>query len=469
MAKKQRDRSSKVWAGMMGLVILLALVTVAGWVAYQHMTQPPGTGGSSAGAVQANDNGSTAGGKGNAQYNNAVSQLNKSQAKQAAQSGKSFIPTPVGKSGKGSVAQQLGLGSGDGGNGSGGGSGHGGNGGNGGGSGHPGASGNGSGGGSGSGNGNGSGSGAAGNGNPCASIAQNKGFAPSTEGERECQQYLRQKRSAERQREQHLEQAMLQEFGKLSKRTRPGSPETVVYTKRNPGQEGSGAGGQGNGSGGSQGGNGSSGASGAKAAPSGNGGKSGSTTAKSKTRTLPGDVHIGSVLYAVNDLRLDSDSSNTPAMATVVGGKLDGAKVMGGFKREGGYLVVAFNKLVTKSGKTYSIKGVAVDPNTPQATVRTAINHHYLARWGGLIGASFLSGFGQAVSMTGTTQASSVGNGGSSTLTSHPNYSLRQQEYIAAGKVGQKLSNDMQQQFNEPPTVTLAANQPIGILVTGIQ
>jgi type IV secretory pathway VirB10-like protein len=93
--------------------------------------------------------------------------------------------------------------------------------------------------------------------------------------------------------------------------------------------------------------------------------------------------------------------------------------------------------------------------------LRSDVDSHYLERWGGLVAASFLEGFAEAVSNSGlSTQDTDVG-----VVVDQPRYSTSDQLWIAAGKVGENLAQPMLQNFYRPPTVYLEPGTEIGILI----
>jgi len=172
------------------------------------------------------------------------------------------------------------------------------------------------------------------------------------------------------------------------------------------------------------------------------------------------ELSAGDILYAKNELKLNSDSPS-PAQATVVNGKYKGAKLLGGFKRQGGYLRIQFNRLILPSGEEHQIEGFAINPEVPSAAVRSDVDNHMLQRWGGLMAASFLSGFGEAISQSDSTISVSDGQ----TTKAYPEMDTRKQLWSAGGKVGEKLAQKFDSRFNMPPTVTLAPGENIGVLI----
>lgn len=174
-------------------------------------------------------------------------------------------------------------------------------------------------------------------------------------------------------------------------------------------------------------------------------------------------VRPGALFYAVNDLSLNSDNPG-PIMATIAAGPLKGAKALGEFKRSDEKLTLTFSKLALANGSVRQMQAYGVDPETSENGIRTAVDNHYLERWGGLVAASFLQGFGEAKSASGSVTTSSYGTTTAS-VTSNPYYSVGDQTWIAAGKVGERLADKLAGKFDRAPTVTLQSGQPIGILV----
>lgn len=174
---------------------------------------------------------------------------------------------------------------------------------------------------------------------------------------------------------------------------------------------------------------------------------------------LPG-LTVGDILHAVNRVTLDSDAPG-PAMVEVVRGPYRGARVTGSFQRLGEHLVLRFSELAARDGTLYPIEGYAIDPATDRTAVRTSVDRHTLERWGGLVAASFLEGFGDAVSRSGTSSYATVYGSGWSV----PRYSLGDEMWIAAGKVGERAANVLDRGFNRAPTVVLESGTAMGVLL----
>ena len=184
-----------------------------------------------------------------------------------------------------------------------------------------------------------------------------------------------------------------------------------------------------------------------------------SVQAKGPASGLPG-LSVGDILHAVNRVTLDSDAPG-PAMVEVVRGPYRGARVIGSFQRLGEHLVLRFSELAARDGTLFAIEGYAIDPATDRTAVRSSVDRHTLERWGGLVAASFLEGFGDAVSRSGTSSYSTVYGSGWSV----PGYSLGDEMWIAAGKVGERAANVLDRGFNRAPTVVLESGTAMGVLL----
>lgn len=193
-----------------------------------------------------------------------------------------------------------------------------------------------------------------------------------------------------------------------------------------------------------------------------------SRAGQSRAIAYPDGLRTGNVLYAVNDLALNSDTPS-PATATIIGGEMDGARAIGRFERRGEYLVLGFNRIAMPDGKVYQIDGVAVDAGVPRAAIRTAIDNHYLSRWGSFTAASFLSGFADATALAGNSYLTSVGPIGGATVQNSIDYDLNDQLWIAGGRVADRAANYLERNLYRPPTVTLKSGSDLGVLILGMK
>lgn len=176
-------------------------------------------------------------------------------------------------------------------------------------------------------------------------------------------------------------------------------------------------------------------------------------------------IRPGDQMYAAMDIKLNSDAPG-PVAAEVIAGENRGAKLLGSFDRKRESLVVKFNQFVPADrGDPVSIDAYAVSPETSSTAVASHVNNHTLSRWGGLIAARFAEGYGDALRRDGSTVATNIGTGGASAIIQNANQDAGKNALQALGSVGQAVGDQLQQNFDRPPTVTLAAGETIGVLV----
>ncbi len=176
-------------------------------------------------------------------------------------------------------------------------------------------------------------------------------------------------------------------------------------------------------------------------------------------------IRPGDQLYAAMDIKLNSDAPG-PVAAEVIAGENRGAKLLGSFDRQRESLVVKFSQFVPADrGHPVSIEAYAVSPQTSSTAVASHVNNHTLSRWGGLIAARFAEGYGDALRRDGSTVATNIGTGGASAIIQNANQDAGKNALQALGSVGQAVGDQMEQNFDRPPTVTLAAGETIGVLV----
>lgn len=177
----------------------------------------------------------------------------------------------------------------------------------------------------------------------------------------------------------------------------------------------------------------------------------------------------GDLLYAIVDVGVNSDVPSA-VLATVTSGTYRNARLMGGFQRHDERLVLAFNRAVLPSGETIQLEAYAVDPSTSEASVASSVDTHFFSRWGGLIASAFLEGLGSAKRYSGA-QSTIYGNsnGESTDQMVWNTYSVEDQAWIAAGKVGEKAGKIFEKGFDRPPTVRLESGTPVGVLVLNVK
>lgn len=179
----------------------------------------------------------------------------------------------------------------------------------------------------------------------------------------------------------------------------------------------------------------------------------------------------GDILYAVIDTGVNSDVPSA-VMATVVSGKNNKTKLLGKFQRFDERLVLAFTRAILPTGEDVQLEAYAVDPGTTEASVASSVDTHFFSRWGGLVASAFLEGLGTAKRYSGaqsTMYGGGIYDGGATDQMVWSDYSISDQAWIAAGKVGEKSGKIFEKQFERPPTVTLSSGAPVGILVLNVK
>lgn len=185
------------------------------------------------------------------------------------------------------------------------------------------------------------------------------------------------------------------------------------------------------------------------------------TVAKAAPATTGGGPHIvvGSIIPAVLDMKANSDTP-TPIRARVVDGPLKGAVLMGSFKSFEESLVLKFNT-ITKGGKVASVDVVAIDPSISSAAIATGVNHHYLYRYGMLMGATFLKGVATAISAPRTTVTITPSGPVTSSV---PVIDVNKQMWAGAAAVGSEIAGIAKKEFRTPNTVVVDKGTLLGIM-----
>ena len=183
----------------------------------------------------------------------------------------------------------------------------------------------------------------------------------------------------------------------------------------------------------------------------------------------PSVLKAGDVVFAVMDTSVNTNEPG-PILATIVSGKLNGAKLIGSFTlpSNADKIVINFNTMsVPGISKSTSISAFAIDPNTARTALATRANHHYLLRYGSLFAATFLEGFGNAFQSANTTVTiGGQGTTANTTISNGIGRTTLENAVIGLATLGKSWGQVAQQQFNTPNTVELCAGTGIGVLFT---
>ncbi len=183
----------------------------------------------------------------------------------------------------------------------------------------------------------------------------------------------------------------------------------------------------------------------------------------------PVSIKAGTIVFGVISTALSSDSPGTPVLASIVSGPYRGAKLLGGFTSTKDALVIQFNLMTLPYvSSSIGINAYAIDSKTANNALATNVNNHYFLRYGMLFASAFLQGFGNAYSATsycpnGSQNCSVISTNGSNTLPNN-GATLGTAAYQGLGQIGTSLGQVAAQQFNTPPTITVAQGTGIGVL-----
>lgn len=178
-------------------------------------------------------------------------------------------------------------------------------------------------------------------------------------------------------------------------------------------------------------------------------------------------LKAGTILFATLDTAINSDQPG-PILATIVDGKLKGARLLGTMNRIDKTVTLNFNILTDeKFPSKVSIQAVAVDPDTARTALASEVDSHYLLRYGSLFAASFIQGYSNVLQSSGARlilPTSTTPNQPATYV--RPDLTSRQKIFAALGTVGSRYQSVMASNFNTPPTVYVYAGTGLGILFT---
>lgn len=178
-------------------------------------------------------------------------------------------------------------------------------------------------------------------------------------------------------------------------------------------------------------------------------------------------IKAGTILFGVLDTSVNSDYPDSPVMVTIVSGKYKGAKLLGKLqtaKTPAGQMDrVALNFTLMNMDdwiKSKSVTASAIDPDTARTVMASTVDYHYMQKYGAVMATSFLQGYANALTTSGTTQTASAFGVTSTNAALSPG-----QKFMAAlGQIGQNLGTVTQGYTTIPPTVRVDSGVSLGIL-----
>lgn len=187
------------------------------------------------------------------------------------------------------------------------------------------------------------------------------------------------------------------------------------------------------------------------------------------TRTAPdtlGDpsakllIKTGNMMYATLDSEVNTDDGGD-VLATIRGGKWDGAKIIGRVEQGPNNIRLKFSTMAPQDGRpTMRINAVALREEDAKQGVADDIDHHTFERYTSLAVASLLSGYGRAYSTPIGTTVISPGGTVSTTTTEPTN---KQVIGMAVGEMGQAMAQEIRRGFNRPTTYSTPAQKGFGL------
>ncbi|MEI2744787.1 MAG: DotG/IcmE/VirB10 family protein [Ottowia sp.] len=106
------------------------------------------------------------------------------------------------------------------------------------------------------------------------------------------------------------------------------------------------------------------------------------------------------VYYGLLRVYISSDEPG-PVVVQIKDGALDGARLIGGFKRADEKVVIRFDRM-TFRGAWYAVDAVAIDPENGRLGLATEVDRRTFTRWAALLGSAILQGAQRAYLSQGT-------------------------------------------------------------------
>lgn len=167
----------------------------------------------------------------------------------------------------------------------------------------------------------------------------------------------------------------------------------------------------------------------------------------------PAIIKAGTSMKARLDTGVNTDKGKN-LFATIVGGKFNGAKLLGTVGQNTSDIEFRFNRMLFK-GEDYSISVRALTLGTKQSGMADKVQKHTLKRIGGIVTAGVFDGYGKAYQNIGQTQV--IGNTSVVTTKTEPNDKEIAGNII--GSVGSELSNIARNNLNVQPTYIVNAGK----------
>lgn len=119
-------------------------------------------------------------------------------------------------------------------------------------------------------------------------------------------------------------------------------------------------------------------------------------------------IKAGTTMFTRLDTGVNTDKGKN-LFATVIGGKFNGAKLIGTVSVNTADIEFNFTRMLFK-GEDYAIQVRALTLGTKQSGMADKVQKHTLQKFGGMVTAGIFEGYGQAYQNIGSTQITNTGN-----------------------------------------------------------
>lgn len=197
----------------------------------------------------------------------------------------------------------------------------------------------------------------------------------------------------------------------------------------------------------------------------GNGGGADGASAAAAPKEKQGAafVRAGTIVPAILLTSINSDTPG-PVLAQITSGPLAGSRLIGQFQATEKEVVVQFRTIsMPGHNRSFSVSAYAINEGLGPG-LATDVNNHYWRRYGLLLAAGFVQGYGQAIQLAGT--QTTVTDGGGVIVTQ--DLDNDQIAKVALGQAGSSVANELKSESRVRPTVKVENKDgngvPIGLL-----
>lgn len=171
----------------------------------------------------------------------------------------------------------------------------------------------------------------------------------------------------------------------------------------------------------------------------------------------------GEIFYGQLVGKATSDAPG-PVVAKILQGPYSGATLVGSFQTANEALVIKFSSMsLHEEGVTIPINAVAVDTKNIGTAMATNVDRHLMLNLGTTFVTSFIKGFGNAVTQSGSTTTENDETG--TTKTSNKVFDTKDLVWSGLSETASESGEVLKSKFgNRPTTVEVDAGTPIGIL-----